>query len=124
MRRGLQERQAFWQDVLERQRQSSLSVREFCRRNQLSEPSFYSWKKKLRGEHAGNVAPTKTPEKCSEPQRRTPDPTATPVFVPVRISDAGQSLLELIHPRGHVLRVPSDYDPQALQQVLALLDQQ
>lgn len=34
-------KEAFWRDAIQRQAQSGLSVREFCRRHRLSEPSFY-----------------------------------------------------------------------------------
>lgn len=34
-------KEAFWRDAIRRQAMSGLSVREFCRRNRLSEPSFY-----------------------------------------------------------------------------------
>ena len=37
----------FWQMVLETYRTSGLSVRRFCRQEGLSEPSFYTRRKKL-----------------------------------------------------------------------------
>ena len=36
-----QERDAFWRRVVREQRQSGLTVREFCRRRQLRESAFY-----------------------------------------------------------------------------------
>jgi transposase-like protein len=33
--------EAAWRDAIRRQAQSGLSIREFCRRHRLSEPSFY-----------------------------------------------------------------------------------
>ena len=46
------------------------------------------------------------------------------VFIPVRVSAAGGSALEIVHPRGHVLRVPAVFDEGALRRVLEVLDQQ
>ena len=37
----------FWQMVLETFKSSGLSVRQFCKQEGLSEPSFYAWRKRL-----------------------------------------------------------------------------
>ncbi|MGH7135977.1 MAG: IS66 family insertion sequence element accessory protein TnpA, partial [Pirellulales bacterium] len=37
----------FWERCVSRWRKSGLSVREFCRREALSEPLFYSWRREL-----------------------------------------------------------------------------
>lgn len=42
------EREAFWRGELARQAASGLSVRRFCREHELSEPSFYAWRRTLR----------------------------------------------------------------------------
>lgn len=36
-----------WQELIERQAESGLSVRAFCRQESLREPSFYAWRRKL-----------------------------------------------------------------------------
>jgi transposase-like protein len=41
-------KQMHWLDLVQRWQRSKLSVREFCQRYQLSEPSFYSWRRLLR----------------------------------------------------------------------------
>ena len=41
-------KQAYWLDLVQRWQRSNLSVCEFCQRHQLSEPSFYSWRRVLR----------------------------------------------------------------------------
>lgn len=38
---------AFWAERLARQRRGSLSIAEFCRRERISPPSFYAWRKRL-----------------------------------------------------------------------------
>ncbi len=43
------ERAAFWAQVVQEQAGSGLSVRAFCRERQLTEPSFYWWRQRLRG---------------------------------------------------------------------------
>ena len=42
------EREQFWRLVIEEHSKSGLSAREFCRRESISEPSFYSWRRKIR----------------------------------------------------------------------------
>ena len=39
-----------WRRVIEQQQASGLTVAAFCRRAGLSQPSFYAWRQKLRGE--------------------------------------------------------------------------
>jgi transposase-like protein len=41
-------KQARWLDLVQQWQRSNLSVREFCQHHQLSEPSFYSWRRVLR----------------------------------------------------------------------------
>ncbi|MGZ6300233.1 MAG: IS66 family insertion sequence element accessory protein TnpA [Candidatus Limnocylindria bacterium] len=61
-------KEAFWQDAVRRQSTSGLSVREFCKRHHLSEPSFYGWRRTLRG-------------------RDVHQPAEQPAFVPVVVRD-------------------------------------
>ena len=48
MRSRSGEKEQFWRLVMDEHEQSGLSAREFCRRESLSEASFYSWRRKLR----------------------------------------------------------------------------
>ncbi|HNR52453.1 MAG TPA: transposase, partial [Deltaproteobacteria bacterium] len=41
------DRRQFWRRTVKRWTSSGLSVRQFCRKEGISEPSFYSWRKKL-----------------------------------------------------------------------------
>lgn len=41
------EREQFWRGHIEGQAASGLSARRWCQREQLSEPSVYSWRRKL-----------------------------------------------------------------------------
>ena len=38
---------AVWAERLARQQRGTLSIAEFCRRERISPPSFYSWRKRL-----------------------------------------------------------------------------
>ena len=47
MGRASIEKEEFWGFVISEQSDSGLSVREFCRREEVSQASFYQWRKKL-----------------------------------------------------------------------------
>lgn len=98
---------AYWRGVLERQRESGQSIRLFCKEQEISEASFHNWKRKL--------ATQKSDDKAS---------ADTAMFIPVRLNAAPGGILELVHPRGHVLRVPAVFDEGSLRQVLNVLDRQ
>ena len=55
-------KEAFWREVLHQFMASGLSVREFCKREQLKEPAFYAWRRTI-GERdgAGNSEPAFVP---------------------------------------------------------------
>ena len=84
-----------WRELVDEQRDSGLSIAEFCRRQDVSQASFYQWRKKLR-------------ESMPEPES----------FVPLSV--IGGSGVEVELPCGAVVRLPSG-DEQSLEQVVLLL---
>ena len=103
------EKEAFWRNVLRRHQKSGLSIRDFCRRNGISEPSLYAWRKEIRKRDVTN-----------EPVH----PTGHQTLIPVEIVDADGSRLihgqqsspplELLTPNGFTLRFPQHIDPRQL----------
>ncbi len=76
---------AVWAERLARQQRGTLSIAEFCRRERISPPSFYSWRKRL--EH-----------------------DERPVFVPVELSEAVELLADGVQielPGGAVVILPA-----------------
>ena len=125
MSKRSEEKRAYWRDVLERQRESGLSVRQFCREHQISEASFHSWKRKIAGHDRDGAASSEDGDQKHPAKKQVAKQTEnTAVFIPVRVSAAASSVLEIVHPRGHVLRVPAVFDEGSLRQVLKVLDQQ
>lgn len=54
------DKESFWRLVLEEHAKSGLNAREFCQRESLSEPSFYSWRRKIRNrDKDGELVPVK-----------------------------------------------------------------
>ena len=84
---------------------SGESVATFCRKRQIPVHQFYWWQRRLR-------------------QRDTPDTdqrTSPGAFVPVRVSFVA-STIEVVHPRGCIVRVAAGVDVQLLRSVLTALE--
>jgi transposase-like protein len=41
-------KEAYWRKILDQQQECGQSIREFCRQRDLSEASFYFWRKEIR----------------------------------------------------------------------------
>jgi hypothetical protein len=133
------EKRSYWQGMLRRQRESGLSVRQFCADEELSYASFYRWKRKIAAKDSRRASDSKEDGK-SHPQsgagsgrnsrnRRQASRAVKPnssgaAFIPVRLQATAGGPLEVVHPRGHVVRVPAVFDKDSLRQVLDVLDRQ
>jgi transposase-like protein len=53
-------KEAYWRKVLKQFSASGLSVREFCKREQLTESAFYAWRRTI-GERDDNAQPAFVP---------------------------------------------------------------
>jgi hypothetical protein len=110
-----EEKWAYWRSVLDRQRASGLSVRQFCKESQVAEASFHTWKRKIaRGDCQESDSSEKVGQERSKAKRVARQTESSEVFIPVRVSAAASSVLEVVHPRGHVLRVPAVFDEGSL----------
>ena len=90
--------EAVWRERLARFDRGDLTVAEFCRREGVSNPSFYQWRKRLqqRGRRARRVEQA--------------DPGASTVGLPGRflpVNVAGLSEVEMELPNGIKVRVPA-----------------
>jgi hypothetical protein len=88
-------REALWRGVLSRQRESDLTVRAFCRREKVSEPSFYAWRRVIRQRDA---------------ERQPRAKRSRPAFVPlvVREPHSADSAITVDLRGGRVLRLPAE----------------
>ncbi len=82
------DRSAHWSRLISEQKQSGESVAAFCRRREVSVPSFYQWRRKL---------------------NRVDVESSTDVssFVPVSVMNSPSSI-EFEFPGGVVVRLPRD----------------
>ena len=89
-------REARWRGLLAAQRRSGLSVRAFCAREQVTEPSFYAWRREI-GVRDG--------KKARPPVAKRRTPAFVPVLMPgMAAGNDGHIVIELRG--GRVLRVP------------------
>jgi transposase-like protein len=94
------QREQFWRKAMSAWRASGLSVQQYCLRHELTESSFYFWRRELLRRDA----------------QRTP--TIAPEFVPVTVVPAGT--LEIRCPSGHVVTLPTA-DATTLRMLFAAL---
>ena len=96
MRARNAERETYWRGILERQAASGLTAAAFCRRESISQPSFYLWRRKLRED--GEVASRSDSAVAKE--RRTPRERGAEIL-PVRIESSGsQTAVRIFLPQG------------------------
>ena len=93
--------------VLETFKTSGLSVRQFCNQEGLSEPSFYSWRKKL----------AKSDESAEGEQKDT----SLSAFIEVAMPKNDPVVLELLLSSGNTLRIDPGTDSKTLVNVLSAL---
>jgi hypothetical protein len=79
-----------WRERIGRWQRSGLSIAEFTRRERVSQPSFYAWRRRLR-----DAAPSR-----SQP----------PLFVPIELSAANRSpgSVQIELPGGAVVTLPAE----------------
>ena len=99
------ERVLRWREILRRQADSGVSIREFCTTEGLSEPSFYAWRKKLR-------EPMKDGRQPPAANRRQQSDHG-PLFVPVKLLESVPAI-EIIHPLGYRIQMTGEVNPVAL----------
>lgn len=107
------ERELHWRGIVNRQAGSGLSIREYCAKEGISQPSFFAWRKRLgTGESDGR--------QVSKPNGREKADGGSE-FIPLRLQDSASALV-VIHPLGYQVRVTGDVTLRALREVLEVLD--
>lgn len=95
-------KEKFWRKTIRAFAASGQSVRAFCRARQLSEPSFYAWRRTL--------------------ARRDAATPAAPGFVPVRLADAMSVPMEIVLAGGRSIRLRPPVGRAALVEIVAALE--
>jgi transposase-like protein len=117
------QKERFWRDVIRRQQRSGQSVRQYCRDQGVSEPSFYAWRRELRRRH-GQRAKTTSRRAAGRPRAGG---ARRPAFVSVQLAPGtvpiGSAPIECLLPNGVVLRLPLDMEPSTIVAMLTSWEQ-
>ncbi|MBY0523368.1 MAG: hypothetical protein K2R98_08210 [Gemmataceae bacterium] len=109
-----------WRRLLRLWRGSGQTGRDFCAAHQLSEPSFYAWRREI-ARRDREVA------ERTQAQRTRPTTTSTnaalPAFLNVTLAAVTPTpAIEVVLAQGRSLRVASGFDPDLLRQLLRVLE--
>jgi hypothetical protein len=86
---------------------SDLSVRQLCKEEGLSEPSFYSWRKKLTN--------------CDKPANGKLKEAASSDFIKLSLPQSHSAGLELVLSSGNTLRISPSVDSKTLTRAISVL---
>jgi hypothetical protein len=103
---------AVWGERLRRYERSGLTVAEFCRRDRVSVPSFYQWRRRLAAESLPGARSTRS--------SRGSGSDAAPAFQQVMLAGVGVVAIEL--PSGVRVELPADRLPLVRAVVADLLE--
>jgi hypothetical protein len=107
-----QARRQWWRRQIQRQKDGSLTVAEFCRRLGVSTVTFYAWKRRLR--EAPPTSPLDPDRPSAQPMHEA-NGRSTPAFLPVSILNAGVAgQLEIELANACVVRTKGSVDPELL----------
>jgi hypothetical protein len=118
-----------WRRMLREWRRSGLNVRDFCDWQNLSEPSFYAWRREIaQRDREAAGAPRERTARVNRRSVNRPATADSPAFLPLQVVAGepipqvrGEPFLELRLPTGVQLRIPGGFDRETLADVLAAL---
>lgn len=112
-------REAKWRGIIRRHAGAGVTIRQFCRDNDLAESAFYFWRRELQRRDA-----SREQRACSQGPQRMLRQASAPAFVPVSVAeDQAPALagIEIVLPGGARIRVADGVQRQALADVVAVL---
>lgn len=120
------ERARYWQRHLDRWGRSGLSQAAYCRRHGLKAVTFAWWKRKL-GAAVASSQERERSDKRSSSRKRASSRTGVngrpdAKFVEVAMISPGMAAYEVVLSGGLVIRVPEDFDPDKVSQLLAAVN--
>jgi hypothetical protein len=118
-------RAKYWERMLSAWEKSGLSQAEFCRRRDVKAVTFAWWKRQLRG----NTKKGRRQGGARNPHRRA---DFVEVTLPKTMPDVGSGAMpmlggrssgyEITLSRGRVIRLPRDFDPTVVAQLVAAVE--
>jgi transposase-like protein len=105
-------KQRYWESTIREAARSGLSIREFCRQNNLKESQFYRWQRRLKQRRQHRSIRKATSGKRASFALVSDEPG---------VADAG---IELVLGDGRRLRIRKGVDEETLRTVLAVVGPQ
>jgi hypothetical protein len=105
-----------FENVLRRQQESGLTIKEFCSNEAIAPATFYYWKKKLkrnRDDHPDFIPLVVKSSPALSGLRSADQVTST---------SGTDAMLELVYPNGTRLRINKDLDLNQLRSLICLFD--
>ena len=120
------EKEAYWRGQIDGQSASGLSIRRWCRDNEVSEPTFYVWRRELRKRDAARELPDRDLAERGDHEQLS-DVVVPRGFIAVDVvaSDSGSTgraaKLEIDVAGGVVIRLREDASAETLERVLTVV---
>lgn len=114
-------KERYWRRMMRRFEASGLGPRRFCEREGVSEHRLHWWRRTLRQRDQSQARRPRA-SGAGGPVRGCGDQGGDSAFLPVGLPFSVGGPIEVVHPRGHVIRVPAIFDPTALGRILATID--
>jgi len=123
-------KEARWRARFKRHATSGLSVRAFCRHEQVTESAFYFWRRVIAKRDGERTLPSTPEPSTSEPSPASPAPKTSalaaplPSFVPVSVTGpaAGTTSIAIELAGGRVLRLPESISAARLAELVHALE--
>lgn len=118
-------KEQFWRQHIEAWRTGGQSVRAYCSAEELSEPSFYAWRRELAGRDSPRAkkprraAPAVVPQPAS---RNGSSASAAWIELQLRPAPGAEAPIEIELPGGKLVRLRGAAAQQALAEILAALE--
>ncbi len=109
-------RETHWRSTIQKQLQSGLTVREFCKQKKLIETSFHYWKREItKRDRQQNGQPKKKP--VSKQKKK---PVSKPAFIPIPLEPVLplQPQIEIAYASGTTVRITAGCDEKTLSTIL------
>ena len=125
-RRDRSRREALWRGRIEEQARSGLSVRAYCQRESVAEPSFYQWRRKFAGPRAGGGLKARP---AGDSAQETSPSCGAAAFVRMDIVSGGRDgarrgggMIEIESRGGYLIRLSAGFDRSALLEALGAIE--
>ncbi len=115
----MSDRARYWQRLVAAWEKSGLSQAEFCRRRKIKAVNFGWWKRKLETISKSHPGSSRSGSSLTGSSPRS----AKPRFVEFRMTDAATaSAYEVVLRGGRVLRLPHNFDPAVVAQLVVAVE--